>query len=87
MFGGVVATNFDGRSFSLDYEVNLNICDAAEKAEAFERSKTHSPFMKRSEFESPSEFYKMCEEVAVVTKIQTGGLPGAMSGCFFAMKS
>ncbi len=69
----VGSTNFDNRSFRLNDEANLNIYDAAFAAEqtaTFERDKSASRLMTRTEFKDRSAFGKFFDAVAGLLRHQ-----------------
>ena len=63
----VGSTNFDDRSFRLNDEANLNICDAAfaiEQVKVFEEDKGKSRLITQGEFKNRSKVGKLFEEIA-----------------------
>ena len=69
----VGSTNFDNRSFRLNCEANLNIYDAvfaAEQAAIFERDKSVSRLMTRTDFKNRSIFGKMFDGAAGIFRQQ-----------------
>ena len=69
----VGSTNFDDRSFRLNDEVNLNICDtafAAEQVKVFEADKEKSRPMTRDEFKNRSAATMLIENIAAMLRRQ-----------------